>query len=74
VGTYLALGGLLFSARTVYAWGRLAFQASGKALGFVVLMEGVMTMSHTPWLSPAALAYLVAINGIATGCTLSLNK
>jgi hypothetical protein len=70
----LVAGGLLFSARTVYEWGRLAFRAGGKALGFVLLMEGTMIASRTPWLALTALVYLVAVNGIATGCTLSLNK
>jgi hypothetical protein len=74
LSTLLVLGGLVFSARTVYDWARLAFNASGKALGFVVLAEGVMCTSHTPWLAVSALVYLVCINGIATGCTLSLRK
>jgi hypothetical protein len=74
VSLLLVLGGLVFSAKTVFQWGQLAFQHGGKALGFTVLMEGVMTMSHTPWLALAALGYLTAINGLATGCTLSLNK
>jgi hypothetical protein len=70
----LVLGGLLFSAKTVYGWGKLAFQAPAKAFGFVILTEGVMTLAQTSWLSVAALIYLVAINGIATGCTLSLKR
>lgn len=69
----LVLGGLLFSLRTVYAWGRLAFAESAKALGFCVLVEGVMVTAQTEWLAFAALAYLVAINGIATGCRLALD-
>lgn len=72
LATVLVLGGLIFSARTVYDWARLAFRAGGKALGFVVLAEGVMTTSSTSWLAIAALVYLIAINGIATGCNLSL--
>jgi hypothetical protein len=51
VSLLLVLGGLVFSAKTVFQWGQLAFQHGGKALGFTVLMEGVMTMSHTPWLA-----------------------
>jgi hypothetical protein len=69
--SYLVLGGLVFSALTVYQWGKLAFSSGWKALGFAVLLEGVLTCSQTAWLSVGALAYLVAINGIATGCTLS---
>lgn len=71
LASYLVVGGLLFSMVTVYAWAKLAFQAPTKALGFVILLEGVMITSHAGWLAAAALCYLVAINGIATGCNLS---
>ena len=74
LASYLVLGGLLYSAKTVYEWGARAFQSGWKALGFVVLVEGVMVTSTVPWLGYAALAYLVCINGIATGCTLALEK
>jgi hypothetical protein len=74
IGTLMVLGGLVYSARTVYEWGKLAFQAPGKAFGFVVLAEGVMVTSHTPWLALSALGYLIAINGIATGCNLALHR
>jgi VIT1/CCC1 family predicted Fe2+/Mn2+ transporter len=70
-GLYLVLGGLAYSARTVWQWGRVAFNNAFKAAGFVVLVEGVMVSSHIGWLSVAALVYLVAINGIVTGCHLS---
>lgn len=72
LGTYLVAGGLLYSARTVFDWGTLAFGLRVKALGFVVLLEGVMVTAHTAWLAGAALGYLVAINGAATACKLSL--
>jgi hypothetical protein len=72
--TYIVVGGLVYSAKTVFAWGKLAFQVPAKALGFVVLLEGVLIFSHTSWLSFVALAYLVGINGIATGCILALPK
>jgi len=70
----LVLGGLRFSERTVFAWAALAFENVLKALGFVILSEGVMTFSHIPWLSFVALGYLVMINGTATACTLSVGK
>jgi hypothetical protein len=70
-GLYLVLGGLAYSARTVWQWGRMAFANAFKAAGFVVLLEGVMVTSHIVWLSVAALVYLIAINGVATGCNLS---
>lgn len=74
IGTYLVLGALFFSAKTVYDWGKLAFNSGFKAAGFVVLVEGVMVVSRTSWLGIAALAYLVVINGIATGVRMSLHK
>jgi VIT1/CCC1 family predicted Fe2+/Mn2+ transporter len=67
---YLVLGGLAYSAKTVWEWGRIAFANSLKAAGFVVLLEGVMVTSHVVWLGIAALVYLTAINGIATACNL----
>jgi len=67
----LVLGGLLFSAVTVYRWCKLAFGSPAKAVGFCVLAEGVLILSSTPYLCMGALAYLVVINAIATGCTLS---
>jgi hypothetical protein len=72
VQAVIVAGGLLFSARTVVAWARLAFASPAKAIGFTVLLEGVMTLAHTPWLALAALAYLIGINAIATGTTLAL--
>jgi hypothetical protein len=71
---WLVAGGLLYSALTVFAWGRLAFGSGAKALGFCVLLEGVLLASQTTWLSVMALCYLIAINGIATGCSLAKNK
>lgn len=68
---FFVAGGLLFSAVTMYRWGVLAFAQRAKALGFVVLLEGTMVTSRTPWLALAALVYLAAINGVATACNLA---
>lgn len=70
-GSLLVVGGLVYSATNVYTWGRLAFRSPVKAAGFVVLLEGVLVASKTPWLSIAALVVLAGINAIATGATLS---
>ena len=70
----IVLGGLLFSAITVFRWSKIAFDSGVKAVGFVVLIEGVMTFSGLYWLSCTALALLIVINGIATGCNLALNR
>lgn len=72
----IVAGGLLFSAKTVFEWGQVAFQNGWKAFGFCLLVEGVMTFSPPSLivLSGAGLAMLVVINGVATGCNLSLNR
>jgi len=74
ITTYLVLGGLVFSAKTVFSWAHRAFHDGWKAAGFVVLLEGVMITSQVPVLPFVLLAILVAVNGIATGCTLSLDR
>jgi hypothetical protein len=64
--------GLLYSATTVFQWGRMAFKGSTvKALGFAGLVEGIMTFSGQQALSIAALVILIGINAIATGCALA---
>ncbi len=68
----LVLGGLGYSAQTVFQWARMAFSSGWKSAAFCVLIEGTMVSSHTAWLSIAALCYLVAINGISTGCRLTV--
>ena len=70
----LVAGGLLYSAITVFSWSKVAFKNPAKAVGFCVLIEGVMTFSHTYALALTALGLLIAINGIATGCTLALDQ
>lgn len=70
----IVLGGLIFSAKTVYEWGRVAFNNGWKSLGFCVLVEGVMTFGNLFYLSCAALGMLALINGVATGCNLALNR
>jgi hypothetical protein len=68
----IVIGGCLFSAITVYKWGRRAFDSAFKALGFVVLSEGVMSFSHVAWLSMVVLGFLVAINAVANGANLAI--
>jgi hypothetical protein len=67
----LVAGGLLFSAKTVWQWGRKAFDCPYKATGFVLITEGIMITSGNALLSRTALMYLVAINAIATACTIA---
>lgn len=66
----LVVAGLVYSATTVYKWGVIAFSSPVKAVGFVALLEGVLTFSPEHVLSLAALATLMAINAIATACNL----
>ncbi len=68
----IALGALAFSAKTVWQWGNEAFKEDAwKAGGFVLLLEGVMTLSQLPWLGYTALGILTFINAVATGVTVS---
>lgn len=67
----LVLAGLAYSATTVYGWAIVAFRSMPKAIGFVVLLEGAMTLSVLVWLAAVALAVLVLINALATACNLA---
>lgn len=69
---YMALGGLVFSAKTVFQWARVAFDCPWKATGFVILLEGVMVCAPGP-LAAVCLAYLVGINAIATAAQLAMS-
>jgi hypothetical protein len=70
----LVVAGFAYSAITVYQWASIAFKHWAKALGFVVLTEGVIFFSTTHWLSFVALAVLVSINGIATATNLIADR
>jgi hypothetical protein len=69
----LVCGALLYSAITVFTWAEKAFKNSYKAIGFCVLLEGILSFSENWYLASAALVILAGINGVATGCTLSLD-
>ena len=84
-GWWLVAGGLAFSASTVYRWAASAFRPSAghmtwwervytriKALGFVLLVEGVLLLSPLAELSYVALGVLVVINALGTGAALAL--
>jgi len=61
----LVLGGLAYSAKTVYQWGRAVFADRFKAVGFTLLVEGILTFGHSDVLIFPALGILVLINSIA---------
>jgi hypothetical protein len=74
----IVLGGLVYSAKTVFGWCKQVFRKEDgapdtlKALGWCVGIEGFMTCSDTFWLNCAALALLILVNAVATGVSLAL--
>jgi hypothetical protein len=72
--SYFVLGGLAYSSITVYQWKLEAVRNKWKALGFVLLTEGVMTFIHIPWLCYVALFQLVMINWVANTYNLTVDK
>lgn len=78
------LGGLAYSALTVFKWMSLALNRRGsskwetvfKALGFVVLTEMALIMGtgNVLFLSYIALGILIFINAVATGSSLILES
>ena len=72
--SYFVLGGLVYSSITVYQWKLMAVQNRLKALGFVLLTEGVMTFIDIQWLCYLALFQLVTINWVANTYNLTVDK
>jgi len=70
----LVSAGLIYSAKTVFDWAKIAFKHPAKALGFVVLLEGIMTTSTTLWLQLVCLGILVGINGTSAACQIALDR
>jgi len=69
----VVLGCALFSALSVYKFGKAAFGDSRKALGFTLALEGVMLVS-TGVTSAVALGVLVLINAVANGSVIALAR
>jgi hypothetical protein len=69
----VVMGCAVFSALTVYKFGRATFGDTRKALGFVLAMEGVMLVSHGIT-STVALVVLIAINALANGSAIALAR
>jgi uncharacterized protein YqgC (DUF456 family) len=74
IAIVLVLGGLAYSATTVAGWARIAFASWVKAIGFVVLLEGTMTLARSLPLTVAALVILTVINALATACNLATDQ
>lgn len=69
----VVLGCALFSALSVYKFGKAAFGDSRKAIGFVLALEGVMLVSHG-MTSNVALAVLILLNAVANGSVIALSR
>jgi hypothetical protein len=69
----VVLGCALFSALSVYKFGKAAFGDERKALGFVLALEGVMLVS-TGTTSAVSLAALILINAVANGSVIALAR
>lgn len=69
----VVLGCALFSALTVYKFGRAVFSDKRKALGFTVALEGVMLVSHG-MTSLCALIVLIAINALSNGSSIAMAR
>ena len=69
----VVLGCAVFSAISVYKFGKAAFGDAKKALGFTLALEGVMLVSQGAT-SNAALIVLIAINAVANGAVIALAR
>jgi len=69
----VVMGCALFSALTVYKFGKAAFGDSKKALGFTMALEGVMLVASGAT-STAALVVLIAINALANGSVIAMAR
>lgn len=70
----MIVGGLAYSAITVFKWADQAFHMKIKALGFVLLLEGTVTFSTERWLGLTGLVILVVINGLSAAVALQAEK
>ncbi len=68
----MVVGGLAYSAVSVFKWAENAFHMRLKAIGFVLLLEGAVTFSHERWLGFGGLVLLVGINGISAAVALQV--
>lgn len=70
----VVIGGQTCSAPKVYKWFLAAFGSKLEALGAVVCLECVMTFVPVIYLSAAALAVLVFVNGVYCACRLQVRS
>ena len=67
----LITGSALFSSLTVIDRGRRILLNTPKAIGFAVLVEGVMITSQTEWLALSSLGLLIIVNSVACAVALA---
>jgi hypothetical protein len=72
--TYIVGGCLVLSAFSVAEWATKFFGSPVKGIGFTVAVEGTMTFLGVEWLAYVCLALLIAINGVAAGCRLVMDR
>lgn len=71
----LVLGGLTFSAKSVYQW--MSVLVSGdqfKAIGITVLLEGIMTFSKTHYLTYGAFVLIAVANMVTMTVQLAMER
>ena len=69
----VVLGCGCFSGLSVYKFGKIVFNNSHKALGFVLALEGVMLVAHGAT-STVALIALILINAVSNGSVIALAR
>ena len=67
----LSIAGLVYSIPSVVAWAQKWTGHRAKAIGFTVMLEGIMTISGEPWLAGIALAILAGVNAMIAATNVS---
>jgi len=70
----MVVGGLAYSAISVFTWAKQAFHMGIKALGFVLLLEGTVTFATERWLGLSGLVILIVINGVSAAVALQVKE
>ena len=68
------LGCLVFSAKSVFQFAKVALRDKAKSIALVVLLELILLFSGTEGLSIGALAVLIGINLVANTCNIALDS
>ena len=71
---FLAGGGLLYSMITSFRWAAAAFGGAFKALGFCILLEGILAFAQHLTLSLLALGMLIFIIATSAACSMQIRQ